>query len=164
MLNSGIVKANALHSVIGESSILAPKGNRRKRDISSELMLTSLIDAFSILMIFLLFSFSSTGDLLMLSKDMELPGASGEQLDRNPVVKFESGKYVIENKEVTPDGLVQALLDVRKTFQEMRPGEEFPGVLTVQADRRVKFADLSAIVQASAQAGFGDIKFAVLMK
>ena len=60
--------------------------------------------------------------------------------------------------------LVQALLDLRKSHQEMRAGEEFPGILTVQADRRVKFEQLSAIVQASAQAGFGDIKFAVLMK
>ncbi len=164
MLNSSIVKGQAMSSVIGESSILAPTGTDRKRGITSDLLLTALIDAFSILIVFLLLSFSSTGDLLSLSKDTELPSAAGEDLERHPVVKFESGKYFIENKEVTTNDLVQALLDLRKSHQEMRAGEEFPGILTVQADRRVKFEQLSAIVQASAQAGFGDIKFAVLMK
>ncbi len=164
MLNSSIVKDRAMVSIIGASSVLAPSDANRKKGINSELLLTALIDAFSILIVFLLMSFSSTGDLLSLSKDMELPTAGGEQLERYPVVKFESGKYFIESKEVTSNDLVQALLDLRKSHQEMRAGEEYPGILTVQADRRVKFEQLSAIVQASAQAGFGDIKFAVLMK
>lgn len=164
MLNSTYVKGRAMPSVIGESSILAPSGTNRKRSINSDLLLTALIDAFSILIVFLLMSFSSTGDLLALSKDTELPSAAGDMLERYPVVKFESGKYFIENKEITANELVQALLDLRKSHQEVRDGEEFPGILTVQADRRVRFEQLSAIVQASAQAGFGDIKFAVLLK
>lgn len=164
MLSNSIVKATALHSVISESSVIAPEGTKKERNMFADLLLTALIDAFSILVIFLLMSFSSTGELLMVGKGVELPKASGDILERNPVVKFEEGKLYLEDQEVTVDTLVQGLLDLRKKHQETRPGVEFPGTLTVQADRRVKFENLSGIIQASAQAGFSDIKFAVVMQ
>lgn len=164
MLNTSIVKMSSFNSVIGGVSVLAPNGEPKSRNINAELLLTALIDAFSILVIFLLMSFSSTGELLMMGKDMELPKASADVLERNPVVKLEAGMLFLEDKPVTADGLVQALLDLRKNFQETRPGEEFPAILTVQADRRAKYEQLSGIVQASAHAGFSDIKFAVVIK
>ena len=164
MLNNSIVRTTSFHSSLGETSVIAPVGDKHSRNIVADLLLTALIDAFSILVIFLLMSFSSTGEPLMMGKGMELPKASADMLDRNPVVKLDNGKLFLEDKEVTADTLVQALLDLRKNFQETRPGEEFPAILTVQADRRAKYEQLSGIVQASAQAGFGDIKFAVVMK
>lgn len=164
MLNASVVKTSSFHSVIGESSVIAPDSEKKTRNVVADLLLTALIDAFSILVIFLLMSFSSTGELLMMGKGMELPKASADVLDRNPVVKLDSGKIFLEDKEVTADGLVQALLDLRKDFLATRPGEEFPAILTVQADRRAKYELLSGVVQASAHAGFSDIKFAVVMK
>jgi biopolymer transport protein ExbD len=165
MLNQGVVKNTAFHSVIGECSIIAPKNEKHRRGIVADLLLTALIDAFSILVIFLLMSFSSTGEILYMGKGMELPKAvKGETLERNPVVKIDEGKIYLEEKEVTQNDLVAALLDLRKKFQESRPGEEFPGVLTIQGDRRLKYEQLNSIVLASSQAGFSDIKFAVIMK
>jgi biopolymer transport protein ExbD len=165
MLNQGVIKTTAFHSIIGESSVLAPKSERQKRSVVADLLLTALIDAFSILVIFLLMSFSSSGEILYMSKGMELPKAAlGEQLERQPVVKLEEGKIFLEEKEVAADDLVAALLDLRKKFSETRPGEEFPGVLTVQGDRRLKYELLNSVVLASSQAGFSDIKFAVIMK
>ncbi len=164
MLNNSIVRTTSFHSSLGETSVIKPSHEKHKRNIVADLLLTALIDAFSILVIFLLMSFSSTGELLMMGKNMELPKASADMLDRNPVVKLDSGKIFLEDKEITADALVQALLDLRKNFQDTRPGEEFPAILTVQADRRAKYEQLSGIVQASAHAGFSDIKFAVVMK
>jgi biopolymer transport protein ExbD len=165
MINQGVLKNSAFHSIIGESSIIAPKNDRHKRSIVADLLLTALIDAFSILVIFLLMSFSSTGELLFNGKGMELPkAAQGENLERNPVVKIDEGKIFLEEKLVTSDQLIPALLKLRKEFQESRPGEEFPGILTIQADRRLKYEQLNSIVLASSQAGFSDIKFAVVMK
>ena len=165
VMNQGVIKETAIESIIGESSILAPKHERHKREIHAELLLTALIDAFSILLIFLLMSFSSSGEVLFTGKGIELPKATmGEQLDRQPVVKVENGKLFLEDKEVSADGLVPALLDLRKKFAEMHPGEEFPGVITIQGDRRLKYEMLNSIVLASSQAGFSDIKFAVITK
>ncbi len=165
MLRQGILKNSAFHSVIGESSIIAPRGEKRQRSIVADLLLTALIDAFSILVIFLLMSFSSTGEVLFMGKDMELPkAAKGEVLDRVPVVRINDGKYYLEDTEVAADGLTAAIIELRKKFQETRPNEEFPSVLTIQADRRVRYEILSSIIQASSQAGISDIKFAIVMK
>lgn len=165
MINQSVVKNTAFHSVIGENSIIAPQSEKKKRNIVSDLLLTALIDAFSILVIFLLMSFSSTGEILYMGKGMELPKAmKGETLERNPVVKIDEGKIYLEEKEVTANDLVAALLELRKKITESRPGEEFPGILTIQGDRRLKYEQLNSIVLASSQAGFSDIKFAVVMK
>jgi biopolymer transport protein ExbD len=165
MLNQGVIKTSAFHSVIGESSVLGPKNERQKRGIVADLLLTALIDAFSILVIFLLMSFSSSGEIIYMSKGMELPKAAlGEQLDRQPVVKIENGKIFLEEKQVTRDNLVAALLGLRKRFSETHPGEEFPGMITIQGDRRLKYEVLNDLVLASSQAGFSDIKFAVILK
>lgn len=163
VVNQGVIKTSAIGSVIGESSVIAPKSERHKREVHAELLLTALIDAFSILVIFLLMSFSSAGDLIVVGKGIELPKATqGEQLDRQPVVKVEEGKLFVEDKEVTEANLVQALLDLRKKFHETRPNEEFPGIITIQGDRRLRYEQLNSIVLASSQAGFSDIKFAVI--
>lgn len=162
---TSVLKHSAIQSVIKATSALKPEGGHGHREINQDLLLTALIDAFSILVIFLLMSFSSSGELIYLGKDTELPkAAKGDTLERNPVVKLESGKIFLEDKEVSGDQLVEALLNLRKQFQETRPGEEFPGIVTVQADRRVKYESLNSIVQASAHAGYSDIKFAVLMQ
>jgi biopolymer transport protein ExbD len=165
VVNQGVIKTTAIGSVIGESSILAPKSERHKREVHAELMLTALIDAFSILVIFLLMSFSSSGDVVLVGKGIELPKATmGEQLDRQPVVKVQEGKIFVEDKEVPESGLVASLLELRKRFHETRPNEEFPGIITIQGDRRLKYEQLNSIVLASSQAGFSDIKFAVIAK
>jgi biopolymer transport protein ExbD len=165
MLSQSVLGVSSFESVIADASTLKPTSGSRKRNIFADLLLTALIDAFSILVIFLLMNFSSTGEILFMSKNMELPKAAlGEVLERTPVVKVDDGKMYLEDKEVTMDGLVAELLELRKNWQELHPSEEYPGVLTIQADRRVKYDQLSPIVQASNHAGFSDIKFAIVMK
>lgn len=165
VVNQGVLKNSAIGSVIGESSVLNPRSEAVKREVHAELLLTALIDAFSILVIFLLMSFSSAGEVLNTGKGVELPQAAmGEQLDRQPVVKVEEGKIFVEDKETPVANLVASLLDLRKKFAETRPGEEFPGIITILGDRRLKYEVLNSIVLASSQAGFSDIKFAVIVK
>ncbi len=165
MLSRSVIGISSFESVIADASTLKPTEGNRKRNIFADLLLTALIDAFSILVIFLLMNFSSTGEILFMGKDMELPKASlGEILAQAPVIKMEATKMYLEDKEVTTEGLVAELLELRKKFQVLHPNEEYPGVLTIQADRRVKYDQLSPVVQASNHAGFSDIKFAIIMK
>jgi biopolymer transport protein ExbD len=165
MLKTSVIGSTSVPSILGESSILNPTNEGKKRNVVADLLLTALIDAFSILVIFLLMSFSSTGEILYMGKNLELPKAvRGEVLDRTTLIKVEEGKIFVEEKEVSANELTQALLDVRKKFQETRPGEEFPSVVTLQADRRVKYELLNSVVLATSQAGISDIKFAIIMK
>lgn len=100
-----------------------------------------------------------------MGKGIELPkAAKGETLERTTLVKIDDGKIFLEDKQITAETLTAALLEVRQRFQETHPGEEFPAVLTIQGDRRLKYEMLNGIVLASSQAGFSDIKFAIVMK
>jgi biopolymer transport protein ExbD len=152
-------------SVLGSMSVLNPDSQREKKSIVADLLLTALIDAFSILVIFLLMSFSSTGEILYIGKGVELPKASQTSvLDRNPVVKMEQDQMYLEDTIVTADSLTAALLDLRKKFKDEHPDQDYPGVLTVQADRRIAYASISQIVAAASQAGFSDLKFATVAR
>lgn len=153
-------------SEIAAQSVLNPKSDRMKRNLFADLLLTALIDAFSILVIFLLMNFSSTGEILFINKGVELPKASAiEILERNTVVRFDQGKFYIEDKELAnQDSLIQELLDNRKEWATSHPGEEFKGIITIQADKKTKYESLNSIVLAMAHAGFGEIRFAVVAK
>src|SRR5690349_19846457 len=106
LATQSILSDSAIESIIANESVIAPHHGREKRTVTGDLLLTALIDAFSILVIFLLMSFSSTGDLLFIGKDTELPKAAlAEALERNPVVKLEDGKLYLEDKEITQDEL-----------------------------------------------------------
>ncbi len=152
-------------SIIGASSVLSPKSARMKRNVLADLLLTALIDAFSILVIFLLMNFSSSGELLMIDKGMQLPDSTqAEFLERFPVVKVEDNKLFLEGKEVTADTLTAEFLELRKKHHEIHGNAEYPAVVTIQADRRMKYEQISQVVAAASQAGFSEMKFAVVMK
>lgn len=165
LAQQSVLHETALQSALGAQSLINPKHGKWRRSIVADLLLTALIDAFSILVIFLLMSFSSTGEMLYFSKGQELPKASrADILERNPVVKLEQGKIFLETKEVTPDSLVAALLEMRKQFMENHPGETAPEILMIQGDRRLKYEQLNQIILAASHAGYSDIRFAVMMK
>lgn len=163
--NHSILEQTALGGVLETQSFVRPKRGSWKRVLALDLPLTALIDAFSILVIFLLMSFSSSGDLLSISPDQELPTAGlADTLERNPVVKIEKDKMYLEDREITSASIVGEFLTLRKQFAETNPGQEYPGIVTIQADRRIKYEALNEIVLAAAHAGFSDVRFAVLMK
>jgi biopolymer transport protein ExbD len=165
LASQSVLSDTALQSTLGSQSYIEPKHGKWKRNLALDLLLTALIDAFSILVIFLLMSFSSTGDMLFLSKGQELPKAAlGEMLERNPVVKLQEGKIYLEEKEVGVEALVGTLLELRRQFAENHPGQEYPGVLMIQGDRRLKYEELNQVILAASHAGYSDIRFAVLMK
>lgn len=165
MISDGILKASVLTGTLEGHSIITPRGAKMKRQIAADLLLTALIDAFSILVIFLLMNFSSTGEILMIGKNQELPKAHlADILERNPVIKIDENKLYVEDKLVDANSITAELLELRKKYQELHPNEAFPGIATIQADRRVKYEFLNQIILGMNQAGYSDIKFAVVVK
>ena len=141
------------------------KGRRKKRSVVATLMLTSLVDTFSVLVIYLLVSFNTSEELLYVGKDMVLPAAAEiEELKRNVIVKVEKDNLFLEDKEIKVSQLVKQLLKVRKNWESLYPGVEFTGALTIQADKRQSFDLLSHVIQAGGHAGYSDINFAVVRK
>jgi biopolymer transport protein ExbD len=139
--------------------------NKPKRNLAATVMLTSLVDTFSVLVIYLLVNFSTTGELLYMSEGIELPSATQSvTLDRNIVVRVEKDKLYIEEEEIPVKTLVKKLIDVKKNWEEYYPDTEFAGAMTIQADRRQTYSLLSHVIQAGGHAGYSDINFAVIRK
>ena len=136
---------------------------RRSNNLTSPLILTPLIDVFSILVVYLLLNFSVTQEMPYMSKEINLPLAkNGIELENHVIVKFKNGKYFIEEDEVLVHKLVEKLLE-RQSQSNFNEKSVSPSTtLVVQADRKEKYKYLNEIVLAANQTGYSDIKFVVL--
>src|SRR5437868_9434358 len=91
---------------VAASRVFGKKFLRGKKQGYATLMLTSLVDMFTIIVIFLLMNFSANGEVLYMSKDIKLPDAyHGAQLDRAPVVSISGDAVTFDGRQVaqTPD-------------------------------------------------------------
>ena len=130
---------------------------RKSKNLTSPLILTPLIDVFSILVIYLLLNFSATKDMPYVNSDIRLPSAkNGMELKKHVIVKFRKGKYFVEDNEVSSKNLAEKLLEYQSKL--VKPEK----ALVIQADKREKYKYLNEIVLAANQSGYSDIKFVVL--
>lgn len=143
--------------------------------------LTSLIDVMTILLIYLLKSFSSEGEIITPSKDLILPESSAQKRPELTVVLTVNNQYILagninENtkiasvdKVISSDELVipelfQWLNKRRKTTQEIEEHStktKFTGDITIQADKRIRFRLLKKIMYTCGQQGYNNFSLAV---
>ncbi len=162
-MSQSILEQTSFASTLESTSTLSPKAGGKNKNLVQSVMLTSLVDAFSILVVYLLMSYSSSGEIMYMSKDMVLPDATqSEVLNRQIIIKFDQGQYYIENEIVEKKDLFARLLKMKTEFKEKYPELDSENKVIIQADKGEKFLDLNTIIHASAQAGFEEIKFAVI--
>src|SRR3977135_3327275 len=81
------------------SKVYGKKFVRGKKVGYASLMLTSLVDMFTIIVIFLLMNFSANGEVLYMSKDIKLPDAyHGALLERAPVISVSAEAVTFDGK------------------------------------------------------------------
>ncbi|MCC7404460.1 MAG: biopolymer transporter ExbD [Bdellovibrionales bacterium] len=150
-------------SSVESCSTLNPKGGKRGMSTAAALMLTSLVDAFSILVAYLLVSMSNTGEVLYVDAGTELPAAKNTfALERHTIIKIKKDKLSLEEKEIDPNSLVAMLVEIRKQWGEHNTDPQAEAALTIQADKSTPYEDINRIVTSGNNAGFGEINFAVL--
>lgn len=150
----------SLGSALGGQSMLRPKGGKVGRMMVASLMLTSLVDAFSILVIFLIMNASTDQEVLNLGKGIELPKASVGQLIQNGVtVRIENNQFVVDEKPVSLGKLAATL----KSLNASVPAERKEGLIIV-ADRDLSYEDLNPVIMAGSAAGFTKFKFAIIQE
>ncbi|MGI9549091.1 MAG: ExbD/TolR family protein [Bdellovibrionales bacterium] len=153
------------HSFVNQSSLLNLKGGQKKRKkIGETLMLTSLIDAFSILVVYLLMFFSNTGEMTYVNSEINLPKATTiERLDRYSIIQIKKEGYFVEDENIPEDKLVPFLLSLKQKLAKNLHGDNKElETITIQADKSIKYEQLSSVIQACSHVGFSEIKFAVL--
>lgn len=149
-----------LGSALGSQSMIRPKQSRGRRMMVASLMLTSLVDAFSILVIFLIMNHSANQDVVNLGQKITLPKAEESQMiNQGIVVRVEDGKFVVEEKPVELGQLAAEL----KALNQSAEIAKKEGLIIV-ADRDLDYESLSPVILAGSNAGFTKFKFAVIKK
>lgn len=132
----------------------------RKKTETPLLPLTSLIDAFSIIVIYLLIGTQNGGMEMSVPNRISLPTAdSGVTIEKAEIiVRIENGNYFVNEEEVGQDRLGARLAEIRKDQTEEN------AEILVQADQKMDFAHLDPLLRAGSEAGIQKIKFAVAPK
>jgi biopolymer transport protein ExbD len=148
--------------------------------ISTFLTLTSLVDLFTNLVLFLLYNFSAEGSSIPSAERMRLPESLSQQTPRTTVTImvtqsdiFLEGKRIIDTAAVlnTEELLIPDLkkeLDYEaergKYFSGLTPDKAFDGRITILGDKHIPFRLLEKVMFTCSQAEFGQIDLGVLRK
>src|SRR5437762_4056718 len=113
---------------------LKHRSRRTKRVMVAGLMLTSMVDMFSLLVIFLLQSFSNSPEVMALSNGITLPAAvsASAPIDA-PVLGISAEDVVFDQKSLgtpqailnQPQPLIDQLQRMRMVWQSAHPTEAF---------------------------------------
>jgi biopolymer transport protein ExbD len=156
MLERSFLRREIFTGPLSGGSNLKPRGKSFKRSLLFSLTLTSLIDAFVIIVIYLLVNFGNPNQNLKVDGAIQLPQAvQNDQMGEGTMFSIKNGHYFIEDKEV-------AFSDITKRFVEISQGTNFNQNLVIQADKKTDYETLSPIILAGSQAGFHQFKFAVI--
>jgi biopolymer transport protein ExbD len=152
----------------------------QQKNGSATLNITSLMDVMTIILIFLLFSFSSQDQNLRLAKDMELPRSNSEKpfkwainitLTENelivedlPVCKYKNGQFIDKNGDAGKIELLYDQLTKLKSLEKYREVDRDAAepVVIFQADKKHKFDTIYEVMKTAAMAGYPNFRFAVL--
>lgn len=127
------------------------------RELVQALPLTSLIDAFSIIVIYLLIG-TQSGGIEPPTHSLNLPVAQNSQsLEKEVMIlRIQRNQLFLNDQPVTMQNLGQKLSDLKKRSTD----KNFE--LMIQADQNLQYADLDPLIKAGSLAGIEKLKFAVL--
>ena len=159
MHSTAFAKSNTL-SPLAQAQLIGNSGvntKKNKPEMNALLPLTSLIDAFYIIVIYLLIGTQSGGVESDLSKHITLPMAEAGQVieKETSTVRIEKGQYFIDNKPVSISQLGAKLAELKKASKEDNME------IIIQADQAMDYADLDPLLRAGSEAGIQKLKFAV---
>ena len=145
-----------------------------RKSVYAGLFLTSMVDMFAILVIFLVQSFNSEGELIILPPGLELPKAMNiGHLDPAPSLVLSQDNLVFENEVIEKTDTfrhqqewhiprLQEALEKYKKAHEKEPPELQKHVMNISVDRRLPFKMVKKMIYNVSYAGFPDFRFAVL--
>lgn len=148
------------------------------------LMLTSLLDMFTIILIFLIVSFEAEDYDFKLNADLSLPESTARSVlkpavdiaitptdllvDRKSIAKLSGGKFpdsVYRNQEI-PElvELLEMRYDIVKEFAVDPETGEDAAIIVVQADKSLDYETIYMVLRSAAQSGFVKYRLAIMKK
>jgi biopolymer transport protein ExbD len=144
------------------------------RSTNASLSLTSMIDFLVVTVVFLLMTFSASGET-PLAKGVTLPKAENtiDMIDA-PMVAVNGSQVLVDgaaagNTRAIEDSkrmqrideLFNILKSKREIWKQLHPGKDFPGVVVLQVDQEVQAVVVKSVFQTAAFAGFPNVSFMV---
>jgi biopolymer transport protein ExbD len=154
--------------------------NKFETKKSTGLIITSLIDFFSIVVIYLMKSYSSEGSILTNSENLTLPNSFST---RHPTeihvqIAATTDMILVDNVPVVPtpdaqrltlDSIPQLVRSLQAKFKQEKEQAKLgvansseAGTATIQIDKNVAFDVLYKIMNSCAEAGYSKMNFAVM--
>lgn len=147
-------------------------GGASKKKVDAAIALIPFIDFLLTVVVFLLMSFSVSGEVQALD---DLPeAANGVDLETAPIVMVTEDVVVLDSRRVADtrvlmanprleriDELVRQLEVIRENWHTLHPNQEFPGTVIVEASRDVDYRALRKVMFSISQAGYSGLSFAV---
>lgn len=154
-----------------------PRASSRKR--IKQLNITSLIDIFTILLVFLLKNYSVEGDIVTIAPNLDLPAAAVEKKPtRDYLVSISKDYITVEQEhlvdidqlptdELTIPELKAELLDHRQkveAIQQTNDAVSFTGKVLLQGDKDTPFRVLKQVMYTCGESGYTDISLVLRKK
>lgn len=145
-----------------------------RRAVNQEIPLIPFIDFLLCIVLFLLASFSATGEL-PIDKNVKLPKAENVlDMVEAPMVAITGTQILVDgmpagstrtiedaNRLVRVEELYNVLKNKRELWKQINPGRAFPGVAVLQVDRKVPALVVKSVFQTAALSGYPSISFMV---
>ena len=145
-----------------------------QRAVNAEIPLIPFIDFLLCIVLFLLASFSATGEL-PIDKNVKLPNAENViDMTEAPMVAITGTQILVDgtpagstrvveeaNRLQRVEELFNILKNKRELWKQLNPGKDFPGVVILQVDRKVPALVVKSVFQTAAYAGFPNVSFMV---
>ena len=142
---------------------------------SSDLHLTAMIDIFTILLFFLIKTFSAQGDLITMNENLHLPLSNAKTpMDITLIIEVTKDDIIVEGRKIdrsrdnTEDLLIPSLKSEllfharkTKTISATNHSVYFTGKVTILADKTISFRHLQRIMYTCSIAEYNDIALAV---
>jgi biopolymer transport protein ExbD len=144
------------------------------RSTNASLSLTSMIDFLVVTVVFLLMTFSASGET-PVARGLNLPKAENtlDMVDA-PVVAVVGSQILVDgaaagnSRSVEEsdrlqriDELFNILKAKRELWKQTHPNKDFPGVVMLEIDQNVKAVVVKSVFQTAAFAGFPNVSFMV---
>ncbi len=161
---------------------LARQARKARSGGDAKLNITSMMDMFTIILVFLLKSFSTEGQLVTPASGLLLPTSSVERTAKEAQsVKISNEHVVVENKIVLDaeeykevmtqkDFMIPKLHEVLSKYaDEARKssemyGKEFSGEITIQGDIGIPYKLLTRVMYTCGQSGYPIMNLIVYRK
>src|SRR5215471_20525008 len=144
------------------------------RSTNASLSLTSMIDFLVVTVVFLLMTFSASGQT-PVAKGLNMPKAENtlDMMDA-PIVAVVGSQILVDgspsgntraveesDRLQRIDELFNILKAKRELWKQTHPNKDFPGVVLLQIDQSIKAVVVKSVFQTAAFAGFPNVSFMV---